>query len=85
MGHCGESCYVLWATTANFLCAIGHAEDLVMCYGPLQRIWLCTMGDCAELSCAVKIWIDFCAMGNSAGFAYPQRAKAQGSVNCYGP
>jgi hypothetical protein len=36
MGHCGEFFYALWATVAN----------LVLHYGPLQRIWFYAMGHC---------------------------------------
>ncbi len=86
MGHCGEFCYALWATVA----------DLVMRYGPLRHIWLytmghcggfcvCAMGHCAESSGSVKICIDFCAMGLSAGFGYALWAIALGLVISYGP
>ncbi len=58
IGHYGEFGCALWAIVA----------DLVIRYRPLQQIWLCTMVHCAEWSCTVKICIDFCAIGHSAGF-----------------
>jgi hypothetical protein len=43
MGHCGEFCYALWATTAN----------LVVFYGPLQQIWLYAIGHCGGFGYAL--------------------------------
>jgi hypothetical protein len=74
MGHYGEFGCALWATAA----------DLVIRYGPLWRIWLCAMGYCAEWSHTVKICIDFCAMGHSAGFDYALWAIAQGWLSAMG-
>ncbi len=75
MGHYGGFCCALWATVT----------DLVIRNGPLRRIWLCAMGHCAEWRRTVKICIDFCAMGHSAGFGYALWAIAQGLAICYGP
>ncbi len=75
MGHCGGFGYALWATAA----------DLVIRYVPLRRIWLCAMGHCGEWSITIKICIDFCAMGHSAGFGYPLWAVAKDLVKRYGP
>ncbi len=74
-GHCGKFGNALWATTAN----------LVVHYGPLRQIWLCTMGHYAVGGRSVKICNDFCAMGHSPGFAYVLWAIAQGLVIRYGP
>ncbi len=43
MGHCGKFVYALWATTAN----------LVVRYGPLQRIWFYAMGHCGGFGYAL--------------------------------
>jgi hypothetical protein len=43
MGHYGEFCYALRATTAN----------LVVLYGPLRRIWLYAMGYCGGFGYAL--------------------------------
>ncbi len=85
MGHCGEFFYVLWATTVNLVVRYGPLVDLVLRNGPLRRIWLCAMRHCAECSRTVKICIDFCAMGHSAGCGYALLAIAQGLVIRYGP
>jgi hypothetical protein len=43
MGRCGEFFYVLWVTKVN----------LVVCYGPLRRIWLYAMGHCGRFGYAL--------------------------------
>jgi hypothetical protein len=43
MGHCGKFCSMLWDSMVN----------LVVCYGPLQRIWLYAMGNCGGFAYAL--------------------------------
>ncbi len=43
MGHCDKFGYALWVT----------AENLVMRYGPLRQIWLCTMGHSGKFGYAL--------------------------------
>jgi hypothetical protein len=44
LGHCGKFGNVLWVTAAN----------LMMRYGPVQQIWLCTMGHCSGCGYALE-------------------------------
>ncbi len=73
MGHYSEFGCAQWATAA----------DWAKWHGPLQRIWFCAMDHCVEISRTVKICIDFCAKGNSAGYGYELWAIAQGLVIRY--
>jgi hypothetical protein len=81
MSHCGELCYVLWATTANLVVLYGPlqiwlwatAADLVMRYGPLRGM----------KPYSINLYY-FCTMGHSAGYGYVLWAMAQGLVIRHG-
>jgi hypothetical protein len=70
-----QICYELWATSTN----------LVMCFGPLRWIWLCSKGQCMEWCHTIKIFDDFHTMCHSTGFDYALWAMVQDLVMCYGP
>ncbi len=48
MGHCGEFFYALWATMVNLVVRYGPLQRIWLCAGPLRWIWLWAMGYCAE-------------------------------------
>jgi hypothetical protein len=78
MDHCGKFGHALWATVVKLVMCYGPLRRIFcLCFGPLQRLWLCAESRCIESNQTVKICDNFRDVGHSAGFGYSLWATAQ--------